>query len=76
MPLYIFLIAYCIFLFIFVVFSLVAIYHLIRFVPPSSFAFFTTYLFLAGALLIIFVSWQILQGIDWTQQFFSFNAEL
>lgn len=74
--LFIFLIIYFVFLFLFAVFSLFAIYHLARFVPPSSIAFFTTYIFLAGALLVIFLSWQALQGVDWTQTIFTFSTGL
>jgi len=76
MTLSIFLIAYYIFLAIFVLFALFAIYHLARFVPPSSIAFFTTYIFLAGAVLVIFLSWQALQGVDWTQTIFTFSTSL
>jgi len=76
MTLSIFLLAYFIFLAIFALFSLFAIYHLAKFVPPSSIAFFTTYIFLAGAILIIFITWQELRGVDWTQVVFTFNPEL
>jgi len=74
MTLSIFLIAYYVFIFLFVVFALFAIYHLARFVPPSSVAFFTTYIFLAGAAIIIFAAWQEIQQIDWTQIFFSLDT--
>lgn len=74
MTLYIFLIAYYVFLFLFGVFALFAIYHLSHFVPPSSVAFFTTYIFLAGAAIIIFAAWQEIQQIDWTQIFFSLDT--
>jgi hypothetical protein len=73
MTLYIFLIAYYVFLFLFGVFALFAVYHLARFVPPSSVAFFTTYIFLAGTTIIIFATWQELQQIDWSQIFFSLD---
>lgn len=75
MTLSVFLIAYFIFLVIFAIFSLFAIYHLAKFVPPSSIAFFTTYIFLAGVILIIFITWQKLQGVDWTQTIFTFSTE-
>lgn len=76
MTLSIFLIAYFVFLFIFVLLSLFAIYHLARFVPPSSVAFFTTYIFLAGTVVIIFVTWQELHTVDWTQTVFTISAGL
>lgn len=71
MTLFIFLIAYFIFLFLFAIFSIIDIYHLAKFVPPSSVAFFTTYIFLAVAAIIIFLSWQELAKIDWSQTIFS-----
>ncbi len=76
MTLSVFLIAYFVFLAIFALFAIFAIYHLAKFVPPSSIAFFTTYIFLAGAILIIFITWQELQGVDWTQIVFTLNTEL
>ena len=76
MTLSIFLIAYYIFLGLFILFSLFSIYHLARFVPLSSLGFFTTYIFLAGAAIIIFVSWQEIQLVDWTQPFFTLNFSL
>lgn len=76
MTLSLFLIAYYIFLGLFGLFSLFAIYHLARFVPPSSVAFFTTYIFLAGATIIIFATWQEIQSVDWTQTLFVLNPSL
>lgn len=76
MTLSVFLIAYYIFLGLFILFSLFAIYHLIRFIPPTSAAFFTLYIFLAGAAIIIFATWQEIQTIDWTQIFFTLNFSL
>lgn len=76
MTLSFFLIAYYIFLGLFILFSLFAAYHLARFVPPSSVAFFTTYIFLAGAAIIIFATWQEIQLIDWTQSLFILSFSL
>ncbi|MFA5413690.1 MAG: hypothetical protein WC348_04105 [Patescibacteria group bacterium] len=76
MTLSVFLIAYYIFLGLFILFSLFAVYHMVRFVPLSSIGFFTTYIFLAGAAIIIFATWQEIQLIDWTQSFFTLNFSL
>ena len=76
MTLFVFLIAYYVFLAFFILFSLFAIYHLARFVPPSSVAFFTTYIFLAGAAIVIFTTWQEVQLVDWTQSLFTLNPSL
>lgn len=76
MTLSIFLIAYLIFLFLFGVFAIFSIYHLARFVPPSSVAFFTTYIFLAGTAIILFATWQALVEVDWTQTVFSITTSL
>lgn len=76
MTLSIFLIAYLAVVFLFAVFALFSIYHLARFVPPSSVAFFTTYIFLAGTAIILFATWQALQGVDWTQTVFTISTGL
>ncbi|MFZ5363884.1 MAG: hypothetical protein ACOZAG_00130 [Patescibacteria group bacterium] len=76
MTLSVFLTAYYIFLGLFILFSLFAIYHMARFVPLGSLGFFTTYVFLAGAIIIIFITWQEIQQIDWTQPFFTLNFSL
>jgi len=76
MTLSVFLIAYYVFLAFFILFSLFAIYHLARFVPPSSVAFFTTYIFLAGAAIVVFTTWQEVQLVDWTQSLFTLNPSL
>ena len=76
MTLSIFLIAYYIFLALFGLFSLFAIYHLVRFIPPTSAAFFTLYIFLAGAAIIVFATWQEIQLTDWAQQVFTLNFSL
>ncbi len=76
MTLSIFLYAYYAFIVLFGLFSLFAIYHLARFVPPSSVAFFTTYIFLAGVAIIIFVTWQEIMLVDWSQIVFSLNTTL
>lgn len=76
MTLSIFLIAYFVFLILFVVFAFFDIYHLAKFVPVGSSAFFTTYVFLAVVVLIIFLTWQELQTFDWTQPIFIFDFEL
>jgi hypothetical protein len=76
MTLFVFLVAYYVFLAFFILFSLFAIYHLARFVPPSSVAFFTTYIFLAGAAIVIFTTWQEVQLVDWTQSLFTLNPSL
>lgn len=76
MTLSVFLLAYFVFLAIFTIFSIFAIYHLAKFVPPSSLAFFTTYIFIAGAILIIFVTWQALREVDWTQTVLTLTTEI
>jgi hypothetical protein len=76
MTLSIFLYAYYIFLALFGALSLFTIYHLARFVPPSSVAFFTTYIFLAGTVIILFITWQEIQNIDWAQTFFTLTFSL
>jgi hypothetical protein len=67
MPLWILLIPYALFLFVFGVFSLVDLYHAIRFRSGMISAFFLTVLYLAGTLGILYLSFLLLSPVDWTR---------
>ncbi|OGY42816.1 MAG: hypothetical protein A2Y67_03785 [Candidatus Buchananbacteria bacterium RBG_13_39_9] len=67
--LYIFLILYGAALALFVIFALINIYHLFRFGFLSFFSFFVTFLFLAGVILILFITYELGAKIDWSQTF-------
>ncbi len=61
------LIVYFIFLICFVFFSLINIYHLVRYGVLNFTTFLATFLYLAVTLVIIFISWQYLSQINWQQ---------
>ncbi len=64
---YLFLIPYGLFLLIYLCFSLVNLYHLIKFGTANLTAFLVTFLFLAGAVLILYTSYNYILTIDWTR---------
>ena len=66
-PLAFALIPYGIVLLFFIIFSLINITHLIRYGATTGVSLFMTFIFLAGAVIILFVSWQILGTINWGQ---------
>lgn len=66
-PLYFITFPYLLFLFIYLIFILVDVYHLILFSEVSFVSFLMTFVFLAGAVYILFWTWQLAQPIDWNQ---------
>jgi len=64
-PLYIFLILYSIFLAIWLIFGLVAIFHMFRFGLKNFTTFLTTFIFIAVSFLLLVVSYNYLSPIDW-----------
>jgi len=67
--LYVFLIIYAVMLLIFVIFALFNIYTLLVYGFLSFGSFFMTFIFLAGTILVLFISYQIGLQIDWSQTF-------
>jgi hypothetical protein len=53
----------------FLVMALVHVQHLVHYGATTKASFLATFAFLAGATLILFTTWFLLQGTDWTQQF-------
>lgn len=66
---YVFLIIYGLGLAIFVIFSLFNLYHLFVYGFLSYASFLATFLFLAGTVVVLFLTYQIGSQIDWTQMF-------
>jgi len=66
-PLYIFLYLYLGFVILGLVFAFFNIYHIIRFGTLNSTTVFSSFIFLIGVLIILWVSHQWLQGINWQQ---------
>jgi len=67
-PLYIFLIIYLVFLLGWVIFSLVAIYHMLKFGFLNFTTFFIIFVYIIIAVLLLAVSYNFLNQIDWTAQ--------
>ncbi|MBU0649299.1 hypothetical protein KJ969_04350 [Patescibacteria group bacterium] len=74
LPLYTLLILYIIFLLAYAFFSFFAIYHLVRFGFQSLATFLMIFFYIALSVLVLFVSWQAVSGIDWTQEFILFES--
>ena len=67
-PLYIFLIIYLVFLLGWIIFSLVAIYHMLKFGFLNFTTFFIIFVYIVVAGLLLAVSYNFLNKIDWNSQ--------
>lgn len=65
--LYVLLIIYAIALAGFLIFAIFNLYHLFNYGFLSFTSFFVTFLFLAGVVLILFITYQFGSQIDWSQ---------
>jgi hypothetical protein len=65
--LYVLLIVYGLIIAAFIVFALFNLYHLFSFGFLSFLSFFMTFLFLAGVILILFITYTLAAPIDWSQ---------
>jgi len=63
--LYIFLIIYLVFLFGWLIFSLVAIYHMLKFGFLNFTTFFIIFVYIIIAILLLVASYSYLSQIDW-----------
>ncbi|MBI2459566.1 MAG: hypothetical protein HYV53_03385 [Parcubacteria group bacterium] len=64
-PLIGFLFLYLLFVFVWLIFSLIALYHMIKYGQMNFTTFFTSFAYLAGSALILFLSYGYLSQIDW-----------
>ena len=65
-PLIVFLYLYLLFVFIWLIFSLVALYHMMRYGQVNLITFMATLAYIAGAAAILFFSYEYLSRIDWS----------
>lgn len=65
-PLIGFLFLYLLFIFIWLIFSLIALYHIIRYGQINFTTFITTFIYIAGSAIILFLSYGYLSRIDWS----------
>jgi hypothetical protein len=64
---YVLLIIYCLVVASFIVFAIFNLYHLFNFGFLSFLSFLMTFIFLAGAILILFITYTLAVPIDWSQ---------
>jgi len=64
-PLYIFLAIYGLFLVVWIIFSWVALFHMIKFGFKNFTTFFTTFIYIAISLLLLAGSYNFISQIDW-----------
>ena len=62
------LIPYALVVAFFAVMALIHVQHLIHYGATTKMSFAVTFCFLAGAVLILFTTWYLLQGTDWSQR--------
>jgi len=67
--LYVFLIIYGILLAIFAIMALVNLFHLFAYGFLSFTSFFMTFIFFAGVVLVLFITYKLGLQIDWSQTF-------
>lgn len=70
------LIVYGIFLLFFVIFAFVNLYHLIAYGFLSFESYFMTFIFLAGTILILFITYKYGIEINWDKTFFELSNSL
>jgi len=62
----IFLFLYYAFLAVWAIFSLIGIYHVLRFGFKTFVTFFVTFAYLAVSVIILFISFNLINQVDWT----------
>lgn len=67
-PLSLVLIPYGIIVLLFVLLAAYSVYNLVRYGATTNASFVATFSFLAGAVFVMFFTWQGLRGTDWTQE--------
>ncbi len=65
-PIGLLLIPYAIIILLFLILAVLNVYHLVRYGATTRTSFIFTFVFIAGAALIAFLSWQSLGGVDWS----------
>lgn len=64
-PLSIFLIPYAVLFVVYLVFSFFSLYHMFRFGVTNFTTFFMTFAYIAISVILIFISYNYLAGVDW-----------
>ncbi len=61
------LIAYGVLVLAFLIFAVVNLYHVLKFGFLGFESFFVTFIFIAGTILVLFITYKLGLEIDWTQ---------
>jgi len=61
----VFLIPYLLFLLLWLAFSLVAVYHMMKFGFKNFTTFFTTFIYIGVSIIILVISYNFLSQINW-----------
>jgi len=64
-PLYYILCAYLFFLFIWLIFSIVGVFHILKFGFINFLTFSSVFFYIAISLIMLVVSYNLIIGIDW-----------
>ncbi|MCK4554263.1 hypothetical protein KAU19_04855 [Candidatus Parcubacteria bacterium] len=74
------LIPYLLFLLLWLIFSIVAVYHMMKFGFKNFTTFFTTFIFVGVSILMLMTTYDFISQIDWQTQVTifenAFNKEL
>ncbi|MFH1583291.1 MAG: hypothetical protein ABIB72_03155, partial [Candidatus Falkowbacteria bacterium] len=65
-PLIAFLFLYLLFIFIWLTFSFVGLFHMVKYGQINFTTFITTFFYIAGSIIILFLSYEYLSRIDWS----------
>ncbi|MFC1598470.1 hypothetical protein ACFL2U_00440 [Patescibacteria group bacterium] len=65
--LYLLLGTYAVLVVIFLIFAIINLYHLLAFGFISFESFFMTFIFVAGIILVLFITYKLGLEIDWAQ---------
>lgn len=64
-PLIAFLFFYLLFVFVWLIFSLIALYHMIKYGQINFTTFLTIFIYIGISIILLFLSYQYLSRIDW-----------
>lgn len=67
-PLSLVLIPYGIIILLFIFLAAYSVHNLVKYGATTNASFVATFAFLAGAVFVMFFTWQGLKGTDWTQE--------
>ncbi len=64
-PLISVLFLYLLFVVVWIIFSFIALFHIIKYGQVNFLTFFTTFIYIAGSIVILYLSYGYLSQIDW-----------